>query len=347
MKKICLIIFIISCNLVNAQYKIQNLPTKEEDRFPLVSTSDKVIEENINLYLHSKFLEKVYQSTKNPLEGIIKDDGNRRAYFHEYEVNKNTIPVLSLSILSEYCGAYCEESYEYSNFDLNNGSIITINDLIDHNKAETLTKILNNKIRKEINDFILNIPKNNQIDKEDIQFYTDQREIYNECLNNINLYKINDNGFDFYLSNDSIYLQRGRCSNHAMRALDELGNFTIGFSKTEIAPYLSEYGKNLYRNLPRKMTDIKEKIFTGTIGKYPIKGIITNYNSGYYWYERTKKLIDIDFTNEDGKIIIKENNKDYNNIATFILKQKDHQLIGTWSKINSNESLPVEINFNL
>lgn len=330
----------------DAQYQVNSIHSKEDDTFPIVSISDKKIEENINHYLHSTYLETVNVSSKNPFEKIIKKSESRTKYFHDFTVNKNTIPVLSLSFLTEYCGAYCEEYFEFANFDLSNGYVITIDDLIDQNSSKQLTQILNNKIRNEISDFIKKIPKINQINQQDIDYYNDQKEIYKDCLENIDLYQLSDNGFNYYISNDSIYFQRGRCSNHASRALDELGNFTYGFTKKEIEPFLSEYGKNLYGNQPRKMTDFKEKIFAGKIGKYPIKGVINQNNSGFYWYERFKQLIEIDFVYENQEIIINEKNYNNNTTATFKLKQINNQFIGSWKKTNTKENFPVEIHFN-
>ncbi|MDM1547482.1 hypothetical protein HX096_06350 [Empedobacter falsenii] len=344
MKKLLPILAIFTINIIasNAQIRVTDIKPNKENIFPFVTTPSKIISENINQYLSVAYLENADLSTNDPFQFVKKN-----STFYGYNHFKNSIPVITLSIDSEFCGSYCEGATEYVNFDQGNGQLITLKDLLEPNKVEALNKILNQKVRKEIQQFIQQIPDLKNLKKDDIEFYTNQRSIYEECLEYVDIYKLYDYGYKYHFSNDSIYFERGRCSNRAMRALDDLGRFVIGFSKKEIHPYLSTYGNNLYTNQPRKMTDISEKIFTGKVGNYPIKGILDKYSRETYWYEKTKKLIKIDKQIDDEKFKLNENDNNNKHTATFLLKRHENKLIGTWNKVNSNNYLPVEINFKL
>lgn len=233
---------IINCLLINfciAQVQLKILTSENgEDKFPYLLLNNKKAQDNNNTYLHAKYLKVVPDTSKNPFRKTSTGSLYylNYAYFEDVNLITSKYPLTTVSFFTEFCGAYCEGSTNYFSFDLNNGNLITSSDLIDPNKTDLLANKLNKTVEKQVKDFIKTIPKpNSNKDSDDNELYNEQLSIYENCLEYINFYDLKS--YEMFIENDSIIFNRGRCSNHASRAADDLGQFRIGLSTKEISPF--------------------------------------------------------------------------------------------------------------
>ena len=356
-----IISYICIANYCPAQIQLKILYSEDKtNQFPYVLLPDKAIQEKVNNYLHVSYLETVADSSKNPFYKTSnqKTFYQNSAYFDDVSLLKSNLPLFTISFFVEYCGAYCEGSNEKLSFDISNGNLITSKELIAENKRNDLVTTLNKNIETQIAEFVAEIPNLKTIKDQDTKImFKEQLDLYENCLGDINIYNLDS--YKMYFRNDSVIFERDRCSAHVNRAIDDLGNFEIKFSKKQITPYLSIYGKNLFGNQNRKMTTLSNKFFEGRIDKYPIKGIIQDvyknsdsndyYFSGMYWYDKIKTPIQISGKIINGEYIIEEFGGDefYEPTASFYLNRNNDELIGTWKQPNKNKILNTKLKFGL
>lgn len=206
-----------------------------EQAFPfIIYEGHPKVAEKINAFLQLEELEKIVsQSDEDPF--LKLEENNYVVNYESWSKSRTVENILTLVISGNATGAYSEKFHHFYNFDLNTGKSISMEDFLTKEGLLLLKRkvIVNNQ--KTIADFVLQI-KSGTME----QFQKDQLDLYTDCITD------DDHGFyTFYFSKESISFVRGRCSNHALRALDEIGEFVNTFSLEEIQPYLSDYGKSL------------------------------------------------------------------------------------------------------
>lgn len=149
-----------------------------------------------------------------------------------------------------------------------------------------------------------------------------------------------------------------RCSSHAMRAFDDLGEFKNQYPLTLIKNHLSPLGKHL---LDRQQTELQSKpiegVYRGKIAdKYPIKLFIdTIYHdgsvSGYYWYTKHKKLIELrgSYQNNKLKLYVRKHNpqeKKWIPIEAIIGTLQNNSFNGTWKNLKSGKIFSLHMKLN-
>ena len=277
-------------------------PGYEDNKFPTVRTpANPKIAEKINIWLQLNYLEHVPGSfRKHPFEQVVYEPDAKRSYtsFFEWKHLETPKNLLSLTIDGESTGAYPEAFTTYENFDLQTGDPILLKNLFSTTGIKALEIILNRRIKKTITAYVRDTKKElskNTTADSDVEA---QLDMYNECLDGIA-----DNTMEYYsffLGKDSITFVRGRCSNHANLAIDDLGTFYEAFSYAQITKYLSPLGMKILNGVAgEKLSSIPEgKIFKGTIDrKHPITVVIDKiYSDGSvsikYWYDKYKQVID-------------------------------------------------------
>ena len=188
----------------------------------------------------------------------------------------------------------------------------------------------------------------NEIDKE-------QRELYDDCLERDYTGKISEYS-NFSIDKDRFTIYSERCSNHAMRALDDIGSFSNSYSFKEIKPYLSLLGKYLLdkhqKHLPNR--EIVEGVYSGKIAhKYPIKLFIKYVSddgslSAYYWYDKYKQIIDLDGSYRDKKLKLyfkkyNEEQKKWIKVESFIGDLKHGKFKGVWNNLQTGKCFDVSL----
>jgi len=189
----------------------------------------------------------------------------------------------------------------------------------------------------------------------DEDFSNEQIELYSTCIEDIEQNTIEY--YDYYFEKDSITFVRGRCSNHAMRAIDDLDKFKIKFSYNEIKKYFTKYGLSLL-NGETNILEIKSpegKFYKGKINnKYPITLLLLEIYSDnslniQYWYDKNRIPIEWNgnFINNHFSLIEYDNYDEEKQI--WIIKAKieadliNNKIIGNWTNIKTNEIFKIEL----
>jgi hypothetical protein len=231
-----------------------------------------------------------------------------------------------------------------------------MHDLFTEEGSDKLVQILNQNVKKEIEDYLIEIQKpadTQKLKDEDGEALDDEVGMYEECLGNVMGYSLEY--YSFFFNNDSVTFERERCSNHAMRALDDLDKFDITISFKDLKEYLSPYGESLLNNdMDNLQTSSPEgKMYKGSIdGKYPIHALISRIEgdgsfSMLYWYDKTR--IPIEWTgsfNEATFSMLEYEEHDDNRAETAEINAKwidNNKIIGTWTNSKTRQALKLEL----
>ena len=353
MKKKILFFLLISGLSFSQQknLKITDLQPKSEDfAFPKVSYAEKPLVENkINTFLQVNQLEYIPGSEGNPSKLVSTGKTSYSNYVYFYVCEKLETPknILSIAISGEASGAYPEGFDIWKNFDLRTGNVINAKDLFQPNSIKTVEGLIQKNIKKEIIDFLTTLKS----EKNPSEEVVDQIAIYEDCFTDFTL-----DGIEYYFTKNKIRFIAGRCSNHAMRALDELGSHVVEFPYQDLEKYWSSYAKNLLSDSEKlDKTSLDNKLYKGKIdGKYPITVLIDKvYDDGSfsakYWYDKNKKLIEWNGKLKGNHISIIENDyysEETNQWIFRALVEADLQgnkISGTWQDYKTKKYLKLEL----
>ncbi len=331
--------------------KISNLQPKTEDTvFPVVSYPENPrVENKINTFLQVDQLEYVPGSGGNPfkLASTATNSYSNYVYFYSWDKIETPKNILSIAINGEASGAYPEEFADWKNFDLRTGNYINPEDLFQAESFKTINGLIQKRIQKRVGDFLNQLKS----EKNPSEETPDQIALYEDCFTEYTL-----NGIKIFFEKDKLTFVAGRCSNHAMRALDDLGSHKIEFSYKELDKYWSSYAKNLISGSEKtEITSLNNKLYKGKIdGKYSITVLISQvYDDGSfsakYWYDKNKKLIEWNGKIKGNHISIIENDyysEETNQWVFKALVEADLQgrkIIGTWQDEKTKKYLTLEL----
>ncbi|AZB27901.1 hypothetical protein [Chryseobacterium balustinum] len=331
--------------------KITDLQPKSEDfNFPTVSYAEKPLVENkINTFLQVDQLEYIPGSDVSPSKLVSsgKTSYSNYVYFYGWEKLETPKNILSIAISGEASGAYPEGFDIWKSFDLRTGNLINAKDLFQLNTIKTVENLIQKSVRKEVNDFLVALKS----EKNPSEEVVDQIAMYEGCFTDFTL-----DGIEYYFAKDKIRFIAGRCSNHAMRALDELGSHVVEFPYKNLEKYWSSYAKNLLSDSEKvNKTSLSNKLYKGKIdGKYPITVLIDKvYDDGSfsakYWYDKNKKMIEWNGKLKGNHISIIENDyysEETNQWIFRALVEADLQgnkISGTWQDYKTKKYLKLEL----
>lgn len=357
MKKNFLFFILISaiCFSQQKNLKVNDLKPKSENfNFPVISFSAKpLVERKINTFLQVNELEFIPGSGNNPSQLALTATNSYKNFVYFYEWKKLETPknILSLSIDGEATGAYPEGFSDWKNFDLRTGNYINLQDLFETTSIDSIQNIVNENVVNKIQNFLAELKSHNDPEDEE----KEQIRMYEECLEYAKGEKLEYT--KFFFGKDKLTIVRERCSNHAMRALDDLGSYEIELPYTEIQQYLSDYGKNLLSKSDKfvRQNTVQNKLYKGKIDeKYPVtllmKQVFEDGSfSAFYWYDKNKKLIEWSGTLKNDHISITENDYHSEELKKWIPKAyieaevKGNKIVGTWQDYKTKKYLKLEL----
>jgi len=340
MKKIVSILAFVTTIILAGSFNIKDIGN-EDNHFPYLVSKAKnreSIADMINIYLHLTYFEILPDGySKNPFK---TEDDEFIAKFEvaSYNVTQNS-KFIHIEMDTQFCGAYCEGSKTRDTFLADSGQHIKTEVLFTPQGLKEISKINREKVLKKIRDFL----KNGSGDRE-------QNRLYEECLEDSFIGKIHGYSNFNITKKFGLTLYSPRCSNHAMMALDDLGEFSNNYSLDQIDSYLSDLGKYLLDNrvkIVKKSNDI-EGIYSGKISnKYSImlfiKYIDNNRVNALYWYEKYKKLVELSGYLKDNRLKLIAQNKDDKDIEIFIGDLKNRSFSGEWINLEDNRSLKFKV----
>lgn len=329
-----------------ADVRIDDLTAKRSDwesyRFPLLVGDSPAIA-RINTFLHAGELEALPgRFAKSPFEKVQPRAGEISGVTNlDYRVLGQGPGFLSLAIDGEYTSAYTSQGTRTYNFDLASGRPIGLPQLLSGEALQRLQGELQTQRVKRLEDFLKALPPSKPANagtlSDDDQRLEDQRGMYAECLNTRR-----DAGLDYdrlQLGSDSLTLVGESCASHALRALDDLGEFTNSFSYQSLSADLSPYGRCLLLEkrsdcaLPANST--VQGVYRGTLGRYPITLVIEQQYADHslsagYFYDKHASLIRLGGELQQDSLTLQEGGEPP---AHFRLeRQADGSLTGTWQQ---------------
>lgn len=200
------------------------------------SVNKQLIKSLFDIDVYSDY-EKVFQNARSNKENRIYN-----LTFLNYEINTLNDLIYSITFYTEGCGAYCEEYEQSFNFNLENGNKINLDSIFTVIGKKKFLKEISNQKSKKINSYISKLKQEQVLENEQITV-NQSIQLYRTCLKRLPLTTLEY--LDFKIKKDSIFLISDKCSNHAMRALDDLGDYTFSFHKSYFNIFLNKYGKEL------------------------------------------------------------------------------------------------------
>ncbi|NDO79307.1 hypothetical protein CJP72_00570 [Citrobacter sp. NCU1] len=299
-------LWLLSGCAMATQLDIKNLnfsypeSTEIQYRLPWFTSADNPqAAKRINDFIFSRFLNQLPgndpQATLNKLAKAGIDATANLDYTVVYRDDK----ILTLNLFVEGCGAYCESYNVPLSFDLASGANITLDDLLT---PATIAQ-LNTRVRKDIRSQIAAFVEQHksewakQINAENGEDFN-YEELYASCATyEGGLFYVDK----FSLQKGDLVFINGRCSNHASRAMDELGDFTTKIAAATLQDQLTPYGKSLISGQSEKplspAPSLNDKLVYGTLGKS--MRIVMNIAcddtsaSGAYFYEKYGSPIEL------------------------------------------------------
>lgn len=283
-----------------------------DGEMPFVLADDARVATRINVPLYLDILRR--GPPVKMQDGIPKkkaDDGIKPPTDVAFKVNRSDDRVLSLTISAEGCGAYCESYSTPYNFDATTGRLLTTTDLFSTTGNSAIKRQLDAfvvaRVNKEIarlRALVAKIAKKGASENEDAAASEDAIEMYQGCAKSaadpeMDKYR----NFDqerFSIGKDGVSFIIGRCSNHAMRALDELGEHVKLFTFKELGAHFSEYGAMLLDGGKKVAAPGHpfNQVLVGKVGQSPITLWLGSRRadgeiSGYYYYDKFRTPISL------------------------------------------------------
>ncbi|HHL2822359.1 TPA: hypothetical protein ACQ431_000527 [Citrobacter murliniae] len=292
-------LMLLSSYSTATQLEIKNIEYRYPDsteiqyRLPwFSSTENPKVAKRINDYVFANVLNQLPgndpQITLDQLARSGIDGTANLDYTVEYRDDK----ILSLNIFAEGCGAYCESYNVPINFDLTNGANITLNDLFSSATIAELNTRVRKDIRGQIDAFIeQNKSRTPEQLKEEKGEDFNYADFYASCATYTDgLYYVDK----YSLQKELLVFLNERCSNHANRALDDLGDFTTKIPTATLRSQLTPYGQYLTTANSKKphppAPGLNGKLLYGTLGKSMRIVLQANCKDGYlngaYYYEK-------------------------------------------------------------
>lgn len=236
--------------------------TEGQYNMPFVQAGDKAVAASINSQLFQGQFNVAAPLQADKYFTLADAAGLEGMASQTFSVTRNDGHILTIVFDNEGCGAYCENYQVIYSFDVNTGKKIVPEDIFTadgmHRLANRLQQARQAAYRKMLvslrNDLREARKKNEANTAETISDLEERITMNSECAGEGGhtdrtprvVEPVQGFAYDkVELAEKSLRLTRERCSNHAMRALDDVGDFTLDIPYPELAPYLTDAGKRL------------------------------------------------------------------------------------------------------
>jgi len=188
------------------------------------------------------------------------EDGAAHAFAQSFTVTRNDDRILSIAFDVEGCGAYCENYDVYYSFAVKTGDLLKPDALFTANGMNNLAQLLGRAKGAEHRKLLATLRQELHTAyqrHEQPDTITDLQErisLNSECIgegrHTDRTPRVAETGpgfgYDKFAFGETTFrLTRERCSNHAMRALDDVGDYTLELPYAALSPYLTDYGRRL------------------------------------------------------------------------------------------------------
>ena len=317
-------------------------------RLPFVSGGEAAVARRINALVTIDLLRVLPPA--RAAQGLPKPDDDTRRSLPEadFRVLRQDARVLALAIDAEGCGAYCEGFSHHYAFDLRSGRRLMPDDLISAEGRVALNRAMALRKRAVIQRHLQRLQRQQRSGAPADDDSDAALAMYQECLppqagdgrDRLDYPELLQVGRGF------LEVTEGRCSNHAMRALDELDDFHHRFAGAQLAPWLTPYGRALVLGQGDAAAPAAPwgQVFRGLIdGRLPITMYLPAPGGGVYFYDRQRQPIELDARAEgDDGLRIEERTDDGQPRARFELRREGPGWAGHWQATDGRR-LPVTL----
>lgn len=311
---------------------IQNISIEDFD-FPAVTTANKKVDEKINIHLQLSELDLIKgHEKKNIFEKVTFNNGTIYGgkVFITYDVLQNTDRNLAIKFTESSCGATCAYWVQYYNFNPQNGDRYFTQDFFTPEDLKRFQLII--------------IPRRKEKIQKQIQELLAAGEELEQLNDYIHIAIEEDDLDDFYFTNDSIFFDNENLLNKHDKAWD-LDHIT-GFSIAEIKHLLNPFGQAALltgTGLENYQSTIEPQLYEGKIGSAAefyllFRNDYEKSYSGTYAYKKYGKAINLYGKETNGKYELKEQNDNFDDVATITFQKEKSTLSGFWTN-NKNKKL--------
>jgi hypothetical protein len=288
----------------------------------------------------------------------------------EVSVLRNDERVLTIALDREWCGAYCENSNHYYQFDIQTGAMLQADDLLTDAGKLQLQRWMRQKRIAAYQQQLAVLAKERRAEKSNKQkpskedgMDIEDRIFFNQdCINQIKATKetraqeIERFGYHkMALLPASLNLVAYRCSNHAMRALDEVDTVTLEVPYAKLEAFFTPYAKAVLLNQGQGQAPLASssygQLLRGTLGKAtPITMLLTKNTDGRvigkYFYDKFGTAIELGGVDDGHRFELTETAPTEGTpreVATLRLQRQGSQLKGTWTGKADGKILDIEL----
>ena len=318
-------------------------------KFPFVQSEDTRLATRINHWLFLETFEiPAPARAADGLRGVDPQTWQSMPGLG-YTVLRNDARVLSLRIEGEGCGAYCEDFAYAHAFDATTGRHLEAADLFTPQGLQAIVGKIGASNAATLRKEIASLKKARKTPRPKDGPSVDDLEaaigLYEDCLSSradAEYRKIAGAG-RMEIEAGAVLFAQDRCSNHAMRALDDIGDFSTRIPASQLGPWLTGYGRTLLLgegNAPAPTSPFGQ-VLRGTIdGKLPVTLRLPPIGDGQqvnavYFYDRYRTPIPVSGPYKDGVLTLDEPESK----AQLRLKSEGLALRGEW--ISGQKTLPL------
>jgi len=283
----------------------------------------------------------------------------------EFELARDDEHIFSVAVTQEGCGAYCENYTTHYHFDATTGRPFAAAEVITSAGKKDIVKRMDREAlgqyRKMLKTLQADLALQLKTGKPSqpggsVDDTRDRIELNEHCLQEA-LERQQDSSRnldeDFrYLAmaipdDKGVSFRHERCSNHASRALDDVGDVNLPVPNAQLRGMLTDYGRFLFSggDRPREALDPFGVFLHGRIGQSPIalriaveKG--SQQVSAVYYYDKYRRPIALTGT-ADGDRFTLTTSKTDKDAETFELVRHGSTLAGQWHKGNALQPVSV------
>lgn len=277
-----------------------------------------------------------------------------------FTVSRQDARVLTIVFENEGCGAYCENYSVVYSFDLKTGRSVGASELVTPFGRNELARRMGREVTRRYREQLASLraelaqakrkqdAAGTQVDVDDLN---ERIELNTRCLSEAMHTDrtpgvpalVDLNSLTFELASQALMLTSERCSNHAMRALDDVGNITLAVPYPTLRGWLAPYGLALLfgEGTAEPPDAIFYQVLKGRIGdKSAITMLLTkssdNSIRGTYLYDRYRKPIGLTGRMSGDTIELEERvNDSPEPRGRFTLTLAGRRLKGRWTGTNT------------
>lgn len=275
-------------------------PLKGHKALPSVTGDNTVAARRITEYAYMASYRALLPTAENPSPPVPEVGERTEGDEVGFEVLANNGRLLSLTLTFEGCGAYCEIYSRNFTFDAASGRRVWPNDLFTGKGMKAIAGILLKQRTAQIQAAIRENESGakearkraGKGDDELAEGLEQMNEMFRSC-DALNEPEVANSDYGV-AADGSIVFRTGRCSNHAMRALDNLYEFENRFTPSALAAHMTPYGKAVLLgqgkvNLPPSP---RNQALRGHVGKSAITFFLdepypgAGYAEAVYFYDK-------------------------------------------------------------